>query len=147
MINNANDFRLLMLKIEIIFFVQITTKFFNSYTWLALNFKFFFDRLEEIFQGLSFLRFSQALRMMSAIVPGSQTTSDAEQERNHISDRQKLQEELLGAAKLCHVRFGGKAELATESDQCVSRLCYAFEAVFRHGLRANRMEKFNSAIR
>lgn len=84
---------------------------------------------------------------MSAIVPGAQNGSDAEQERNHIADRQKLQEELLAAAKLCHVRFGGRAELATESDQCVSRLCYAFEAIFRHGLRANRMEKLNSALR
>ncbi|XP_043282728.1 sorting nexin-29 isoform X2 [Venturia canescens] len=84
---------------------------------------------------------------MSAIVPGTQNPSEAEQERNHIADRQKLQEDLLGAAKLCHIRYGGRAELATESDQCVSRLCYAFEAIFRHGLRSNRLEKLNSALR
>lgn len=91
--------------------------------------------------------------MMSAIVPSAQqqnstTSSDvAQQKRDHVTDRQSLQEDLLAAAKLCHVRFGGKAELATESDTCVTQLCRAFERIFTHGLRVNRIEKLNSAIR
>ncbi|XP_057321917.1 sorting nexin-29 [Microplitis mediator] len=87
-----------------------------------------------------------ALRMMSAIVPGSQST-ESNIEANNPVDRFKLQEDLLAAAKLCHVRFGGRMELATETDQCVSRLCYSFESIFRHGLRSKSVDKLNSALR
>ncbi|XP_063983908.1 sorting nexin-29 [Diachasmimorpha longicaudata] len=85
-----------------------------------------------------------ALRMMSAIVP---SPSDLPPEVNHPGDREKLQEELLAAAKCCHVRFGGRMELATESDQCVSRLCHSFEAIFRHGLKTKGIDKLNLALR
>lgn len=82
--------------------------------------------------------------MMSAIVP---SPVEAVPEVNHASDRGKLQEELLAAAKSCHVRFGGRMELATESDQCVSRLCCAFESIFRHGLKTKGIDKLNLALR
>ncbi|XP_012272933.1 sorting nexin-29 isoform X2 [Orussus abietinus] len=86
-----------------------------------------------------------ALRM-SAVVPGTLNLIDNDS-CNHATDRQKLQEELLAAAKMCHVRFGGRGELATESDACVTRLCCVFELIFSHGLRVNRLEKLNSALR
>lgn len=82
--------------------------------------------------------------MMSAIAPGQ---FDPVTVVDHVADREKLQENLLAAVKLCHVRFGGRMELATESDQCVSRLCHAFEVIFRHGLKVKTTEKLNSAIR
>lgn len=85
--------------------------------------------------------------MMSAIVPGSQSNVEPTQEPDHTVNRAKLQEDLLAAAKLCHVRFGGRLELATESDACVSRLCYTFESIFRHGLRPKGIDKLNSALR
>ncbi|CAG5089299.1 Similar to SNX29: Sorting nexin-29 (Bos taurus) [Cotesia congregata] len=89
---------------------------------------------------------STALRMMSAIVPGSQSTESTVEANNPV-DRFKLQEDLLSAAKACHVRFGGRMELATETDQCVYKLCYAFESIFRHGLRSKSVDKLNSALR
>lgn len=85
--------------------------------------------------------------MMSAIVPGSHNLNDSEHIIDHAADRLRLQEDLLSAAKQCHVRFGGKVELATESDECVRQLCYAFEQIFSHGLKINRNEKLNSALR
>ncbi|KAF7988973.1 hypothetical protein HCN44_007283 [Aphidius gifuensis] len=85
-----------------------------------------------------------ALRMMTAIAPGQ---LDPVNEIDHAAEREKLQANLLAASKLCHVRFGGKMELATESDQCVSRLCHAFEMIFRHGYRNKTNEKLNSTIR
>ncbi|XP_046427849.1 sorting nexin-29 isoform X2 [Neodiprion fabricii] len=88
-----------------------------------------------------------ALRMMSAIVPGANNLSETTPECDHVTDRQKLQEDLLAAAKKCHLRFGGRAELATDSDACVNLLCYMFESIFNHGLRANRTDKLNSALR
>lgn len=84
--------------------------------------------------------------MMSAIVPGSQSTESTVEANNPV-DRFKLQEDLLSAAKACHVRFGGRMELATETDQCVYKLCYAFESIFRHGLRSKSVDKLNSALR
>ncbi|KAG8036094.1 hypothetical protein G9C98_004674 [Cotesia typhae] len=84
--------------------------------------------------------------MMSAIVPGSQSTESTVEANNPV-ERFKLQEDLLSAAKACHVRFGGRMELATETDQCVYKLCYAFESIFRHGLRSKSVDKLNSALR
>lgn len=85
--------------------------------------------------------------MMSAIVPGAHNISDQNKVRDNGAEREKLQEDLLAAAKKCHLRFGGRAELATDSDSCVTQLCYMFELIFNHGLRANRIDKLNSAIR
>ena len=85
--------------------------------------------------------------MMSAIVPGTHNFNDSNHTVDHDIDRQKLQQDLLTAAKQCHIRFGGKAELATESDSCVTQLCYAFEQIFNHGLKTNRNEKLNLSLR
>ncbi|KZC06601.1 Sorting nexin-29, partial [Dufourea novaeangliae] len=88
-----------------------------------------------------------ALRMMSAIMPGMHNANDANQTYDHTAERQKLLEDVLAAAKKCHVRFGGRTELATESDICVTQLCHIFESIFSHGLRTNCIEKINSALR
>ncbi|XP_016767929.1 sorting nexin-29 isoform X3 [Apis mellifera] len=88
-----------------------------------------------------------ALRMMSAIVPSTHNIIDSNQSYDHASERQKLLENLLAAAKKCHIRFGGRTELATESDICVTQLCHIFESIFSHGLRTNCIEKINSALR
>lgn len=85
--------------------------------------------------------------MMSAIVPGACNGSDANQMVDHASEREKLLADLLSAAKKCHIRFGGRVELATESDTCITQLCYAFEQIFDHGLLSNRNDKRNSALR
>lgn len=68
-------------------------------------------------------------------------------DNDHATEKQKLLEDLLAAAKKCHVRFGGRAELATESDACVTQLCHMFELIFSHGIKTNCIEKINSAFR
>lgn len=78
---------------------------------------------------------------MSAIVPNTQNIID------HAVEKEKLLEDLLMSAKECHVRFGGRAELATESEACVAKLCHIFESIFDHGLKINYIEKINSAFR
>ncbi|XP_054010336.1 sorting nexin-29 [Hylaeus anthracinus] len=88
-----------------------------------------------------------ALRMMSAIVPGTHNVIDANQTYDHAAERHKLLEDLLAAAKKCHIRFGGRTELATELDLSVSHLCHVFESIFSHGLRTNCIGKINSALR
>ncbi|KAK2577049.1 hypothetical protein KPH14_005865 [Odynerus spinipes] len=88
-----------------------------------------------------------ALQMMSAMVPGTHTVTNNDQNCHHAIERQKLLEDLLDAAKKCYIRFGGRAELATESDPCVARLCCTLEAIFSHGLHVNCMEKVNSALK
>ncbi|KAK0174557.1 hypothetical protein PV327_010316 [Microctonus hyperodae] len=90
-----------------------------------------------------------ALRIMSAIVPGTLNSSiDSHDELiNHSSNREKLQECLLAASKLCHIRFGGRMELATDSDECVSKLCHALESILQHGLRSKSIDKINSALK
>ncbi|KAL6258123.1 hypothetical protein P5V15_010042 [Pogonomyrmex californicus] len=82
-----------------------------------------------------------ALRIMSAIVPNTNNIVD------HAAEKEKLLEDLLVSAKECHVRFGGRAELATESETCVAKLCHIFELIFSHGLKTNYIEKINSAFR
>ncbi|XP_035001143.1 sorting nexin-29 [Hippoglossus stenolepis] len=52
--------------------------------------------------------------------------------------RQHLLERLLDAVKQCQIRFGGKKEIATDSDSRVICLCAQFEAVLQHGLRKSR---------
>ncbi|XP_057681536.1 sorting nexin-29 isoform X2 [Corythoichthys intestinalis] len=49
--------------------------------------------------------------------------------------RQNLLERLLDAVKQCQIRFGGRKEIATDSDSRVICLCAQFEAVLQHGLR------------
>ncbi|XP_011636612.1 sorting nexin-29 [Pogonomyrmex barbatus] len=78
---------------------------------------------------------------MSAIVPNTNNIVD------HAAEKEKLLEDLLVSAKECHVRFGGRAELATESETCVAKLCHIFELIFSHGLKTNYIEKINSAFR
>ncbi|KAM7007243.1 sorting nexin-29 [Passerculus sandwichensis] len=52
--------------------------------------------------------------------------------------RQFLLERLLDAVKQCQIRFGGRKEIASDSDSRVTCLCAQFEAVFQHGLRRSR---------
>ncbi|XP_032430256.1 sorting nexin-29 isoform X2 [Xiphophorus hellerii] len=52
--------------------------------------------------------------------------------------RQNLQERLLDAVKQCQIRFGGRKEIATDSDSRVICLCAQFEAVLQHGLRKSK---------
>ncbi|KAK1881494.1 Sorting nexin-29, partial [Dissostichus eleginoides] len=54
------------------------------------------------------------------------------------SKRQHLLERLLDAVKQCQIRFGGRKEIATDSDSRVICLCAQFEAVLQHGLRKSR---------
>ncbi|XP_011506155.1 PREDICTED: sorting nexin-29 isoform X2 [Ceratosolen solmsi marchali] len=85
--------------------------------------------------------------MMSAIVPGTHSISDNPHVVDHAASRLKLQQDLLSTAKQCHIRFGGKAELATDSDACVTHLCNAFEQIFTHGLKISCTDKLNSTLR
>uniref|UniRef100_A0A8C2KS85 Sorting nexin 29 n=1 Tax=Cyprinus carpio TaxID=7962 RepID=A0A8C2KS85_CYPCA len=52
--------------------------------------------------------------------------------------RQNLLERLLDAVKQCQIRFGGRKEIASDSDSRVICLCAQFEAVLQHGLRKSR---------
>ncbi|XP_063076653.1 sorting nexin-29 [Engraulis encrasicolus] len=52
--------------------------------------------------------------------------------------RQGLLERLLDAVKQCQIRFGGRKEIASDSDSRVICLCAQFEAVLQHGLRRTR---------
>ncbi|XP_061764898.1 sorting nexin-29 isoform X2 [Nerophis ophidion] len=52
--------------------------------------------------------------------------------------RQNLLERLLDAVKQCQIRFGGRKEIATDSDSRVICLCAQLEAVLQHGLRKSR---------
>lgn len=52
--------------------------------------------------------------------------------------RQNLLERLLDAVKQCQIRFGGRKEIATDSDSRVICLCAQFEAVLQHGLKKSR---------
>ncbi|XP_031691166.1 sorting nexin-29 isoform X3 [Oncorhynchus kisutch] len=52
--------------------------------------------------------------------------------------RQHLLERLLDSVKQCQIRFGGRKEIASDSDSRVICLCAQFEAVLQHGLRKTR---------
>lgn len=52
--------------------------------------------------------------------------------------RQNLLERLLDAVKQCQIRFGGRKEIASDSDSRVICLCAQFEVVLQHGLRKSR---------
>uniref|UniRef100_A0A2K5C7V1 Sorting nexin 29 n=2 Tax=Aotus nancymaae TaxID=37293 RepID=A0A2K5C7V1_AOTNA len=60
-------------------------------------------------------------------------------ERSQNNDkRQFLLERLLDAVKQCQIRFGGRKEIASDSDSRVTCLCAQFEAVLQHGLKRSR---------
>ncbi|XP_064415091.1 sorting nexin-29 isoform X1 [Latimeria chalumnae] len=54
------------------------------------------------------------------------------------SRRQFLLERLLDAVKQCQIRFGGRKEIASDSDSRVICLCAQFEAVLQHGLKRSK---------
>jgi sorting nexin-29 len=56
-----------------------------------------------------------------------------------------LLSELLEAVKQCQIRFGGRAELATESHPRVAILCNRIEAALCHGLRSKPLVPKNSS--
>ncbi|XP_037082460.1 sorting nexin-29-like [Pollicipes pollicipes] len=50
-------------------------------------------------------------------------------------ERQNILSRLLDAVKQCHIRFGGKKELATDMDSRISCLCQQLETVLQHGMK------------
>ncbi|KAK2507221.1 hypothetical protein MC885_008311 [Smutsia gigantea] len=58
--------------------------------------------------------------------------------QNNDVKRQFLLERLLDAVKQCQIRFGGRKEIASDSDSRVTCLCAQFEAVLQHGLKRSR---------
>uniref|UniRef100_A0A452FL18 Sorting nexin 29 n=1 Tax=Capra hircus TaxID=9925 RepID=A0A452FL18_CAPHI len=56
--------------------------------------------------------------------------------QNNDMKRQFLLERLLDAVK--QIRFGGRKEIASDSDSRVTCLCAQFEAVLQHGLKRSR---------
>ncbi|XP_049624507.1 sorting nexin-29 [Suncus etruscus] len=58
--------------------------------------------------------------------------------QNNDVRRQCLLERLLDAVKQCQIRFGGRKEIASDSDSRVTCLCAQFEAVLQHGLKRTR---------
>ncbi|XP_037669954.1 sorting nexin-29 isoform X2 [Choloepus didactylus] len=58
--------------------------------------------------------------------------------QNNDMKRQFLLERLLDAVKQCQIRFGGRKEIASDSDSRVTCLCAQLEAVLQHGLRRSR---------
>lgn len=64
-----------------------------------------------------------------------------------VKEREQLMADLHDAVKKCQVRFGGRAELATESDPHVATLCCRLEAALSHGLRAKPLNKSSSTLK
>ncbi|XP_025952129.1 sorting nexin-29 isoform X1 [Dromaius novaehollandiae] len=58
--------------------------------------------------------------------------------QSNDTKRQFLLERLLDAVKQCQIRFGGRKEIASDSDSRVTCLCAQFEAVLQHGLKRSR---------
>jgi len=54
----------------------------------------------------------------------------------HPNERQAILTRLLDAVKQCQVRFGGRSELATDSDSRVSCLCAAWDEKEQGSLRS-----------
>ncbi|KAK6624967.1 hypothetical protein RUM43_005258 [Polyplax serrata] len=61
-------------------------------------------------------------------------------------ERHQLLSNLLSAVKQCQIRFGGRTELATESDQLVYELCECLELALNHGLRNRPLQKNSSTL-
>ncbi|CAH1273223.1 PLEKHM1 [Branchiostoma lanceolatum] len=53
----------------------------------------------------------------------------------HQAERQNLLDRLLDGVKQCQIRFGGRTELATDSDSRVVCLLNQFETVLQHGMK------------
>lgn len=68
--------------------------------------------------------------MSAAISTTAHQTTTKRDQSNQILNQ------LLDCVQRCQKRYGGKAELATEFDSCVSGLCANLEAVLLHGLKA-----------
>ncbi|KAK7078542.1 Sorting nexin-29 [Halocaridina rubra] len=63
------------------------------------------------------------------------------------SKREELLSNLLTAVQGCQVRFGGRGELATESDERVASLCTSLELALSHGLKARSPSRGLAAIK
>ncbi|CAB3386087.1 Hypothetical predicted protein [Cloeon dipterum] len=88
------------------------------------------------------------MTMMSAVIPpGSLPSNNALLEQQKEEERQKLLTSLLNAVKACQTRFGGRSQLATESESCVAALCTSLEAVLLHGLKPKPGSGQASALR
>jgi len=74
--------------------------------------------------------------MMSAVIPPGSLSSSSCTLEVQEDERQKLLTSLLKAVKACQTKFGGRSQLATESEPCVAALCTALEAVLLHGLKS-----------
>lgn len=72
---------------------------------------------------------------MSVVLPTSLTTYQKARE-----DSETLLNQLLECVQNCQRRFGGKTELATEFEACISALCLTLESVFSHGLRPKPLQ-------
>ncbi|KAK3857060.1 hypothetical protein Pcinc_036671 [Petrolisthes cinctipes] len=66
---------------------------------------------------------------------------------SYNSKREELLAGLLSAVQQCQVRFGGRAELATESDERVAGLCERLEATLSHGLKLRSPGRGLAAIK
>ncbi|XP_054170315.1 sorting nexin-29 isoform X21 [Homo sapiens] len=71
--------------------------------------------------------------MLAILPPGCLTPGSQNNDK-----RQFLLERLLDAVKQCQIRFGGRKEIASDSDSRVTCLCAQFEAVLQHGLKRSR---------
>ncbi|KAH9519768.1 Sorting nexin-29 [Bulinus truncatus] len=60
----------------------------------------------------------------------------------HQHERQTILTRLLDAVKQCQVRFGGRSELATDSDSRISCLCATWEAALQHGMKKSNKAFF-----
>lgn len=85
--------------------------------------------------------------MMSTVMAVSGGSPGLGRSGSHSKDREQLMSDLHDAVKKCQVRFGGRAELATESDHHVAALCQRLEAALSHGLRAKPLNKSSSAFK
>ncbi|XP_069192024.1 sorting nexin-29 [Procambarus clarkii] len=65
----------------------------------------------------------------------------------HSSKREELLSSLLSAVQGCQVRFGGRAELATETDERVASLCTRLEFALSHGLKLHSPSRGITAIK
>ena len=62
-------------------------------------------------------------------------------------EKQKLLDALLESVKKCQVRFGGKSELATESEDVIANLCARFEDICNHGLKRSNEPPLTSSLK
>ncbi|XP_076063088.1 sorting nexin-29-like isoform X2 [Oratosquilla oratoria] len=63
------------------------------------------------------------------------------------AEREELLSGLLAAVQSCQIRYGGRTELATESDSRVAGLCKCLEDALSHGLKPRTSSKGLAAIR